>query len=114
MSDCIFCKIANKEIPTEMVYEDEYVAAFKDLNPQTPIHVLIIPKKHVETVVDLTEEDELVVGKMFTAARKIAKKYDIEEKGFRLIVNCKEDAGQEVMHLHMHFLAGQKLGTKII
>lgn len=114
MSDCIFCKIANKEIPTEMVYEDEYVVAFKDLNPQAPIHILIIPKKHVETIVDLGEEDELLVGKMFTAARKIAKKLDIEEKGFRLIVNCKEDAGQEVMHLHFHILAGQKLGTKIV
>ena len=114
MSDCIFCKIANKEIPTDFVYEDEKIVAFKDINPQAPIHILVIPKKHIESIVDLKDEDEMLVGKMFTVVRKIAKEYNIEESGFRLIVNCKEDAGQEVPHLHFHILAGKKLGTKIV
>ena len=114
MSDCIFCKIANKEINSEFVYEDDEIIAFKDINPQAPIHILVIPKKHIESIIDLTDEDEMLVGKMYTAVRKIAKKLNIEESGFRLIVNCGKDAGQEVPHLHFHILAGKKLGTKII
>lgn len=114
MSDCIFCKIANKEINSDFVYEDDEIVAFKDINPQAPIHILVIPKKHIESIVDLTDEDEKLVGKMFTVVRKIAKKLNIEDSGFRLIVNCKEDAGQEVPHLHFHILAGKKLGTKIV
>lgn len=114
MSDCIFCKIANKEINSDFVYEDDEIIAFKDINPQAPIHILVIPKKHIESIIDLTEEDEMLVGKMYTAVRKIAKKLNIEESGFRLIVNCGKDAGQEVPHLHFHILAGKKLGTKII
>ena len=114
MSDCIFCKIANKEINSDFVYEDDEIIAFKDINPQAPIHILVIPKKHIESIIDLTDEDELLVGKMYTAVRKIAKKLNIEESGFRLIVNCGKDAGQEVPHLHFHILAGKKLGTKII
>ena len=114
MSDCIFCKIANKEIDSDFVYEDDEIIAFKDINPQAPIHILVIPKKHIESIIDLTDEDEMLVGKMYTAVRKIAKKLNIEESGFRLIVNCGKDAGQEVPHLHFHILAGKKLGTKII
>ena len=114
MSDCIFCKIANKEIDSDFVYEDDEIIAFKDINPQAPIHILVIPKKHIESIIDLTDEDEMLVGKMYTAVRKIAKKINIEESGFRLIVNCGKDAGQEVPHLHFHILAGKKLGTKII
>ncbi len=114
MSDCIFCKIANKEINSDFVYEDDEIIAFKDINPQAPIHILVIPKKHIESIIDLTDEDEMLVGKMYTAVRKIAKKLNIEESGFRLIVNCGKDAGQEVPHLHFHILAGKKLGTKII
>lgn len=114
MSDCIFCKIANKEINSDFVYEDDEIIAFKDINPQAPIHILVIPKKHIESIIDLTDEDEMLVGKMYTAIRKIAKKLNIEESGFRLIVNCGKDAGQEVPHLHFHILAGKKLGTKII
>lgn len=114
MSDCIFCKIANKEINSDFVYEDDEIIAFKDINPQAPIHILVIPKKHIESIIDLTDEDEMFVGKMYTAVRKIAKKLNIEESGFRLIVNCGKDAGQEVPHLHFHILAGKKLGTKII
>ena len=114
MSDCIFCKIANKEINSDFVYEDDEIIAFKDINPQAPIHILVIPKKHIESIIDLTDEDEMLVGKMYTAVRKIAKKLNIEESGFRLIVNWGKDAGQEVPHLHFHILAGKKLGTKII
>ena len=114
MSDCIFCKIANKEINSDFVYEDDEIIAFKDINPQAPIHILVIPKKHIESIIDLTDEDEMLVGKMYTAVRKIAKKLNIEESGFRLIVNCGKDAGQEVPHLHFHILAGKKLGSKII
>lgn len=114
MSDCIFCKIANKEINSDFVYEDDEIIAFKDINPQAPIHILVIHKKHIESIIDLTDEDEMLVGKMYTAVRKIAKKLNIEESGFRLIVNCGKDAGQEVPHLHFHILAGKKLGTKII
>ena len=108
MSDCIFCKIANKEINSEFVYEDDEIIAFKDVNPQAPIHILVIPKKHIKSIIDLTDEDEMLVGKMYTAVRKIAKKLNIEESGFRLIVNCGKDAGQEVPHLHFHILAGKK------
>ena len=114
MSDCIFCKIANKEINTELVYENEKVVAFKDINPKAPIHILIIPKKHIETAMDITEEDKDIISDMYKAIREIAKKLDIDEKGFRIITNCKEDGGQEVMHLHMHLLAGKKLSTNII
>ena len=114
MSDCIFCKIANKEINTELVYESEKVAAFKDINPKAPIHILIIPKKHIETVIDITEKDKEILSEMYKAIREIAKKLNIDEKGFRIITNCKEDGGQEVMHLHMHLLAGKKLSTNII
>ncbi len=114
MTDCIFCKIANKEIGTDLIYEDEEIVAFNDINPQAPIHILVIPKKHIPSVVDLSDEDEALIGKMYTVIRKLAKKYNIEESGFRIIVNCKEDAGQEVPHLHFHILAGKKLGTKIV
>lgn len=114
MSDCIFCKIVNKEIPTELIYEDEEIIAFNDINPQAPIHILVIPKKHISSLVDLKEDDEKIVGKIFGVINKIAKKENIDKNGFRVIMNCGEDAGQEVKHLHFHILAGKKLGTKII
>lgn len=114
MSDCIFCKIANKEIETEFIYENQNVVAFNDLNPKAPIHILIIPKKHIETVMDIKEEDKEIISDMYKAIREIAKKLNVDEKGFRIITNCKEDGGQEVMHLHIHFLAGEKLSTNII
>lgn len=107
MSDCIFCKIANKEI----VYENKNVVAFKDLNPKAKIHILIVPKKHYETILDLDEKE--IMEDMLTAVKEIAKEYKIEEDGFRLINNCKEYGGQEVMHLHIHMLGGEKLTTTI-
>ncbi|MFR7873879.1 MAG: histidine triad nucleotide-binding protein [Christensenellales bacterium] len=114
MDDCIFCKIVKGEIPSEKVYEDEKVLAFKDINPVTPIHVLIIPKKHFKDVLDVKEEDKEIIADLFQSINKIAKTLGIEKNGFRIVNNCGEDAGQEVMHLHFHLLAGKKLGTKII
>ena len=114
MDDCIFCKIVKGEIPSEKVYEDEKVLAFKDINPVTPIHVLVIPKKHFKDVLDVKEEDKEIIADLFQSINKIAKTLGIEKYGFRIVNNCGEDAGQEVMHLHFHLLAGKKLGTKII
>lgn len=114
MDNCIFCKIVKGEIPSEKVYEDEKVLAFKDINPVTPIHVLVIPKKHFKDVLDVKEEDKEIIADLFQSINKIAKILGIEENGFRVINNCGKDAGQEVMHLHFHLLAGKKLGAKII
>mgnify|MGYP004641641565 FL=1 len=113
MEDCIFCKIINKEVPSTIVYEDEDVIAFKDIHPVTPLHILVIPKKHISSLVDLKEEDEAVIGKIYTVINKIAKQEGILDKGFRVIVNCGEDGGQVVKHIHFHLLGGKKLGVKI-
>lgn len=114
MEDCIFCKIIKGEIPSEKVYEDEEILAFKDINPAAPIHILVIPKKHINSLLDLNEEDYTLIGKIQKVINKLSKQLNIEEEGFRVIVNCGKDAGQEVMHLHYHLLAGKKLGDKIV
>ena len=111
--DCLFCKIVNKEIPSKIIYEDEEILAFHDINPLTPIHILVIPKKHIKSVIEIREEDEKLIGKIYTVINKIGRELGINEKGFRVITNCGEDGGQEVKHLHFHLLAGKKLGTKI-
>jgi len=108
MDNCLFCKIVNGEIPTDKVYEDDEILAFKDINPKAPIHILVIPKKHIDSAMDLTKNDELLIGKIFTTINKIAKEYNLE-KGYRIINNCREYGGQEVMHLHFHLLGGKKL-----
>ena len=113
MEDCIFCKIVKKEIPSTIVYEDEDILAFNDVNPVTPVHILVIPKKHIESLAEIKEEDEKLIGKIHTTIKKIANQVGILDKGFRVIVNCGEDGGQEVKHLHFHILGGKKLGTKI-
>ncbi len=113
MNDCIFCKIINKEIPSNIVYEDNEILAFRDINPVAPVHILVIPKKHLESVLDIKKEDEQIVGKIYTVINKIAKEEKIDESGFRIVVNCGEDGMQEVKHLHFHILGGKKLGTKI-
>ena len=113
MDDCIFCKIIKKEIPSNIVYEDEEILAFRDINPVAPVHILVIPKKHLESVLELNKEDEQLVGKIYTVINKIAKQEKIDEKGFRIVVNCGEDGGQEVKHLHFHIIGGKKLGIKI-
>ena len=114
MKDCLFCKIIKGEIPSEKIYEDEEVYAFKDINPAAPIHILVIPKKHISSLADMEKEDEIIVGKIYGVINKIAEMKQFKENGYRVIVNCGKDAGQEVMHLHFHILAGQKFGDKII
>ena len=115
MEDCIFCKIADGVIPSEKVFENEDVIAFKDINPVTPIHILVIPKKHIESIVRLnSEEDYECVKSIHKAINEIAVKLNIADEGFRVVVNCGENGGQEVKHLHYHILAGKKLGTKIV
>lgn len=113
MEDCIFCKIINKELPSNIVYEDDEIIAFRDIKPVTPVHILVIPKKHISSLVNLTEDDEAVIGRIYTVINKIAKKEGILDKGFRVIVNCGEDGGQVVKHIHFHLLGGKKLGVKI-
>lgn len=113
MSDCIFCKIVSGEIPSTKVYEDNDVIAFKDLNPQAPIHILVVPKKHYANVLDVEENDN-IIAKIYNAINKIAKQENFEKDGFRIINNCGENAGQTVMHMHFHIIAGKKLGEGIV
>ena len=109
MSDCLFCKIANREIPSQCVYEDELVFAFKDIEPQAPVHILIIPKEHILSAMELNEENARVISHIFLTAKKIAKDLGIDEKGFRIVNNCGVDGGQTVGHLHFHMLGGRNL-----
>jgi histidine triad (HIT) family protein len=105
--DCIFCKIISGEIPAEIVHRDDEIAAFRDINPKAPVHLLVVPVKHVETVLNLKETDEKLVGRMVRLASELAGKEGIAEKGFRLVFNCREHGGQEVYHLHLHVLGGR-------
>ena len=107
--DCLFCKIIDKEIPSNIVYEDEHVLAFEDLNPQAPVHMLVIPKKHISASLDIQEEDNELIGRMFQAANTIAKEKGIAERGFRTVMNCNSDAGQTVFHIHLHLLGGRAM-----
>ena len=107
--DCIFCKIASKEIPSDIVYEDDTVIAFKDINPQAPTHFVLIPKKHIATVLSLTHEDQELIGHMFLVAASLAREQQIAQDGFRVVTNCNKDGGQTVFHLHMHLLGGRSL-----
>jgi histidine triad (HIT) family protein len=109
MDDCIFCKIAAGEIPAEIVYDDDAVTAFRDLNPQAPTHVLVIPKHHIGTLNDLSADDEASVGRLFTAARDIAKREGFAESGYRTVINCNADGGQTVFHIHLHLLGGRPM-----
>lgn len=111
---CIFCKIINKEIPSKFVYEDEKVIAINDINPAAPVHVLVMPKEHIESANYLDEDNIEIVGDIFLAIKKIVKELGIDEKGYRVIMNCNEDGGQTVMHLHFHILGGIVLSEKII
>ncbi len=114
MEDCIFCKIIKREIPADIVYEDDEIIAFKDIQPAAPIHILVISKKHIASLVELAKEDEILIGKIYTVINKVAEEQGVKEKGYRVIVNCGKDGGQEVGHLHFHLLAGKKLGEKIV
>ena len=108
MDNCLFCKIIKGEIPSNKVYEDEEILAFKDINPIAPVHILVIPKKHISCAKDIKVEDEALIGKMFTVIIKIADELKLDN-GYRIINNCGEDGGQEVMLLHFHLLGGEKL-----
>lgn len=110
---CIFCKIIKKEIPAEIVFEDNEVLAFRDINPIAPTHVLIIPKKHIESIVELKEEDSALIGKMVIIAKKLAENFDISEKGYKLLIRVGEWGGQEVLHIHLHLIGGAKLAEDI-
>ena len=106
----IFKKIIDKEIPSDIIFEDDSVIAFSDINPVAPVHILIIPKKEIPTLNDISENDKEIIGELFIAAKKIAEKFKVNKTGYRIIFNCNEDAGQTVYHIHMHLLAGRKLG----
>lgn len=112
--NCIFCKIANKQIPSTMVYEDEYVCAFKDLNPVAPVHILVIPKVHIQDLEHISEDNIEYVTKVQEAFQKVSKIMEVNESGYRVVCNCGEDGGQEVKHLHYHLIGGKKLGNKIV
>lgn len=109
MQGCIFCRIASKEIPASVVYEDEYILAFKDTSPVAPVHILLIPKKHIATLFDVQEGDEQILGWLQKAAVQIARDLGLEKRGFRLVANCQEGGGQTVFHVHYHLLAGRDL-----
>lgn len=111
--DTLFEKIVAREIPADIVYQDELVTAFRDVNPQTPVHILIVPNELIPTAADVLPEHEPALGRMFTVARKVAEAEGLEH-GYRLIVNCKEHAHQEVYHLHMHLLGGRPLGPLLV
>lgn len=110
MDDCLFCKIVSGKIPSDPVFEDEEVCAFRDINPQAPTHVLIIPKRHIPSVAALTGDDAALCGKLIVVAARIAEECGVADRGFRLVFNSGEDGGQSVGHLHLHLLGGRKLG----
>ena len=109
----IFSKIISRDIPADIVYEDELTLAFRDIAPKAPVHILIIPKHEIATADDVTAADEAALGRLFLAAAKIARSEGIADDGYRLIVNCKAHGGQEVYHLHMHLLGGRSLGPML-
>lgn len=108
MGDCIFCKIVKGEIPSQKVYEDNDILAFNDINPQAPVHILIIPKRHIDRLSSLKDGDKALIGQMMLAARDIAKEKGINKTGYRIVGNCEKDAGQLVFHIHLHLLGGRK------
>lgn len=111
MSDCLFCKIITGDIPSDVVYENEHVLAFKDINPKAPFHVLIIPKKHIATLSDLEGEDTELAGRLFLTAKTIADEQGFADDGYRVQMNCGEGGGQVVFHMHLHLMAGKKFSA---
>lgn len=109
MSDCLFCKMINGEIEPEKVLETEDVLAFRDINPQAPTHVLVVPKLHISTINDLEEDHASMIGKLYLAAKKVAQKEGIADEGYRTVMNCMEGAGQSVFHIHLHVLGGRRM-----
>ena len=109
MTDCLFCKIVARDIPAQLVHEDSDLVAFKDINAQAPLHVLIVPRRHIATLNDLVPEDDALVGSMFRVAAALAKQHGYDERGYRTVFNCNRGAGQTVFHIHLHLLAGRGL-----
>lgn len=107
--DCLFCKIINKEIPAKIVYEDDTVLAFEDINPQAPLHILVIPKKHIPTTLEITKDDHSLIGQLLQTANRLAREKGVAEQGFRTVINCNRDAGQTVFHIHLHLLGGRPM-----
>jgi len=107
--NCLFCKILDGEIPADLVYESETAVAFRDINPQAPTHVLVIPRKHISTINHIDRDDEAIIGSLYTAAREIAAEEGIADAGYRAVMNCNEGAGQTVFHIHLHVLGGRSL-----
>ena len=110
MSDCLFCKIVGGDIPSNIVFENDDVLAFRDISPQAPTHILIIPRRHIATINDLGDDDRELVGSLFTAAKLIAATEGLSDDGYRVVMNCGEGAGQSVFHIHLHLLGGRALG----
>ena len=111
--ETIFSKIIRQEIPTPLLYQDDLVSAFRDIAPRVSTHILIVPNKHIPTINDVTDADELIMGRMISVAKKLAKQEGVDESGYRLIINCNDDGGQEVNHIHMHLVGGQRLGAML-
>ncbi len=107
MSDCLFCKIACGDVPSEQVYSDDRIVAFRDINPQAPHHIQIIPREHISTIQELTEENSVLIGQMVLIANRLARELKIADDGYRLVWNCNRDGGQEVYHIHLHLLGGR-------
>lgn len=112
--DCLFCKIASKEIPSQKIYEDDYVYAFNDINPVAPIHIIVIPKVHIDSVDSVNYENSSYIQKVFEIIPEIAKLANIDKSGYRVITNIGEDGGQTIKHIHFHVIGGKKLGDKLI
>ena len=113
MENCLFCKIINGEIPSSIVYKDDEVIAFKDINPQAPVHILVVPREHIQSALDKKATDGKMLSSVFSAIAKIAKENKLDN-GFRIINNCGADGGQTVPHLHFHLLGGRSLGDKVV
>lgn len=110
MTDCIFCKIAAGEIPTTKLYDDGEVLAFRDINPEAPVHLLVIPHRHIGTLNDLEPADAALIGRLYLASKQLAADLGVAESGYRTVINCNQDAGQIVFHIHLHLLAGREMG----
>lgn len=109
MSDCIFCKIANGEIQSKKIYEDDKVIAFHDIAPEAPVHFLVIPKQHIANTNEISEENSAIIAHIFTVINKIVKELNVADKGYRIVTNCGKDGGQTVNHLHFHIMAGREM-----
>ncbi|MEJ2697129.1 MAG: histidine triad nucleotide-binding protein [Candidatus Sulfobium sp.] len=109
MTDCVFCRIASEKTTARIIYKDETAVAFEDINPQAPVHVLVIPRKHIATTLDLDSEDKPLVGHLFEVANRIAAQKGVAESGFRLVMNTNPEAGQSVFHIHLHLLGGRRM-----